>query len=256
MAVLWFIGAGLDDERGVSGRALEVLREARAVFAEEYTSVLAPGSFDRLAASLGKPIVRLEREAVESAEPILRVLDAGGSVALVTAGDPFAATTHVALRLACESAGHHWSYLPNASIVTAAAGFLGLMQYRFGRVVSIPFTSPGFSPDSPVEMIARNRAMDLHSLVLLDLRPSEGRFLLAPDAIAYLLEHDPSGRAVPRDRPLGVVARVGTATARAWWGIPEALRAIDFGPPLHALIVPAATLHFEEEGAVERVRVA
>ncbi|HYK92625.1 MAG TPA: diphthine synthase [Thermoplasmata archaeon] len=255
MAVLWFIGAGLDDERGLSARALEVLRTTRTVFAEEYTSVLAPGSLDRLADALGAPIVCLDRASLESGVPVLEALTQGGPIALLTAGDPFAATTHVALRLACEKAGHTWKYLPAASIVTAAAGFLGLMQYRFGRVVSVPFTSPGFAPTSPLLLIERNRSMDLHTLVLLDLRPSEHRFLAASEALEYLFALDADRRVLAPDRPLGVVARVGTDSAQAWWGVPEVLRRVDFGPPLHAVIVPAPTLHFEEEAAVERYRV-
>ncbi len=255
MGELWFIGAGLSDERDLGERALEALRSAGAIFSEEYTAVLAPGSFDRLSRRLSRPIRRLPREAVESGGEVLVALAAHARVAFLVPGDPFAATTHVALRLACERAGHTWRYLPNASILTSAASYLGLMHYRFGRVVSLPFPEPGFAPASPVEMIERNRSMGLHSLVLLDLRPSEGRFLSAGEALRILRDRDPEGRAVPRDRPLGVLARVGTEHAAAWWGTPDRLSEIEFGPPLHALIVPAPTLHFEEEAAVERFRV-
>jgi diphthine synthase len=254
MAVLWFIGAGLDDERGLGAHALDVLRAAGTIVVEEYTAPFAPGSVDRLAARLGRPIERLDRAAVEDGRPILDALARGGDVAFVVAGDPFAATTHVAVRLAAERAGHDWRYLPNASILTAAAGFLGLSPYRFGAVASLPFPEPGFRPTSPVEKIARNRAADLHSLVLLDLRPAEGRYLTATEALAILVDRDPEARAIPRAAPLGVVARAGTDGARAWWAPVAVLKGIDFGPPLHCLLVPAPTLHFEEEAAVSRFR--
>ena len=255
MAVLWFVGAGLTDERGLSARALEVLGGADAIFYEEYTAALAPGSFDRLGRQLGKPLHPLGRAEVEGAAPVLAALERGGAVAFVVPGDAFAATTHVALRLACERAGHDWRYVPNASILTAAAGFLGLMLYRLGRVVSLPFPEPEFRPTSPIDMIAANRAMDLHTLVLLDLRPSDGRYLLGNEALSILLDRDPEARAISRASPLGVVARVGTEEAQAWWGTPERLRDVDFGPPLHALLIPAPRLHFEEEAAVLRFRV-
>ncbi|MCI4348392.1 MAG: diphthine synthase, partial [Thermoplasmata archaeon] len=178
-------------------------------------------------------------------------------VGLIVAGDPFAATTHVALRLAAETAGHSWTYLPNASIVSAAPGFLGLQQYRFGRVVSIPFPEPGFAPRSPLDGIADNRARDLHTLVLLDLRPDEGRFLTAPEALSILTERDAGSSvpALPFDLSIAVVARVGTDSARAWYGPRSRLAVVEFGPPLHTLVVPARTLHFEEKAALSRIEL-
>jgi diphthine synthase len=170
-------------------------------------------------------------------------------------GDPFAATTHVALRLAAERAGHRWTYCPNASILTAAAGFLGLMHYRFGRTVSLPLPSESFAPKSPLEHIAANRARDLHTLVLLDLRPEEGRFLTATAALALIRERDPHGGFVTDSDRFAVVARVGQDGARAWVASFARLRALEFGPPMHTIVVLAPTLHFEEEAAVQRYAV-
>jgi len=255
MGELWFIGSGLGDERDLSRRALDVLRGCDRVFAEEYTASLSPGSLDRLAAELGRPIRRLDRAELEVERPILDALEVGGRVALLVPGDPFAATTHVALRRAAEERGHAWRYLPNASIATAAAGFLGLMQYRFGRIVSLPFPEPGFAPTSPLELIRANRAAGLQTLVLLDLRPSEGRYLSPPQALAILLERDPERLALPDGVELAVVARVGTPSAGAWYGPPARLRELDFGPPMYAIVVPAPELHDEERAAIERFRV-
>lgn len=256
MAELWFVGVGLDDERGLSTRGREVVEAAAACFAEEYTAALAPGSFERLGRSVGRPIRVLGRADVESGAPILHALRAGGPVALLVPGDAFAATTHVALRVRCEEDGHTWRYVPNASILTAAAGMLGLMHYRFGGAVSLPFPAPGFHPTSPLERIARNRSVDLHTLVLLDLRPEEGRFLTAGEALQILEGRDPGRTILPADTPVAVVARVGSDRAGAWFGTVDRLRTVDFGPPMHALVVPAPTLHFEEEAALRRYRVS
>jgi diphthine synthase len=254
MAVLWFVGLGLDDERGLSRRAEEVLR-ASEVFAEEYTAVAAPGALDRLARALGRPVRRLGRAEVEGETEVLRALDRSPQVALVVVGDPFAATTHVALRLAAERAGHSWGYLPNASILVAAAGFLGLSHYRFGRTVSLPFPAPGFAPTSPLEQVAGNRERDLHTLLLLDLQPESGRFLRAEEALGILRERDPEGRLLTDDDRLAVAARVGQSTAAGFYGSFGALRRTDFGPPLHAVVVPAPRLHFQEEAALARFRL-
>jgi len=252
MGELAFVGLGLTDERGVSERAREVLASSAVVFAEEYTAVAPVGTLERLGRLVGKPIRRLDRPLLESEGPILEALAAHARVALVVVGDPFAATTHLALRLAAEKAGHSWSYCPNASILTAAAGLLGLMHYRFGRTVSLPLPAEGFAPTSPLEHIVANRARDLHTLVLLDLRPEEGRFLTASAALALMRERDPHEGFIADTDRVAVVARVGQEDARAWVGPFARLRAVDFGPPMHAIVVLAPTLHFEEEAALLR----
>ncbi len=254
MAELWFVGLGLGDERGLSSLALEVLARSE-VFAEEYTAVAAPGSIDRLSSRLGRPIRTLERRALESEAPVLEALARSPSVALIAVGDPFAATTHVALRIAAERAGHSWRYLPNASILSAAAGFLGLMHYRFGRPVSLPLPDPRFAPTSPLERIASNRRADLHTLVLLDLAPQEGRFLSAGEALTVLRERDPSGSVVRDEEEVAVAARVGRDDAAGFVGPFGALRGREFGPPMHCLVVLAPTLHFEESEALAAFRV-
>ena len=255
MGELAFVGLGLSDERGLSERAREVLASCEVVFAEEYTALAPSGTLERLEKQVGRPVRRLDRPLLESERPILDALAAHARVALVVVGDPFAATTHVALRLAAERDGHTWTYHPNASILTAAAGFLGLMHYRFGRTVSLPLPAEGFAPISPLEHIAANRGRDLHTLVLLDLRPEEGRYLTASSALALMRERDPTGTFVSdRDR-VAVVARLGQEGSHAWVAPFERLRTVDFGPPMHTIVVLAPTLHFEEEEAVRRYAV-
>jgi diphthine synthase len=256
MGELWFVGLGLGDERGLSLRALEVLREANRIFAEEYTSLAPAGTLDRLARELGRPIERLDRPLLESERPILDALSSlPGRVALLVVGDPFAATTHVALRVAAEGAGHAWRYLPNASVLTAAAGFLGLIHYRFGRTVSLPFPAPGFAPRSPLEQIAANRMRGLHTLILLDLDPKAGRFLGAREALEILRERDPDGAALPDEALIAVACRVGRDDEAGFFGSFAALRAVDFGPPMHTLVAITPELHFEEAAALRRFRV-
>lgn len=254
MGELAFVGLGLGDERGLSARAWEVLQAAEEVFAEEYTSVAPDGTLDRVSAELRLRVQRLDRSLLESERPILDALDRSPRVALIVAGDPFAATTHVALRLAAERAGHTWRYVPNASILTAAAGFLGFMHYRFGRTVSLPFPTPDFAPRSPVEQVGGNRERGLHTLVLLDLRPEEGRFLTGNEALALFRERDPDGVVLPESAPVAVAARVGRDDAAGWFGPLEELLRVDFGPPMHVVVVPAPELHFQEVAALARYR--
>jgi diphthine synthase len=254
MGELAFVGLGLADERGLAERHWSALRRADRVFAEEYTAVAPAGTLDRIGQALGRPVERLDRASVESERPVLDALAAHPHVAFLVVGDPFAATTHVALRLAAERAGHTWSYVANASILTAAAGYLGLMHYRFGRTVSLPFPAPGFEPRSPVEQIGGNRSRGLHTLVLLDLRPEEGRFLAAPEALAILRSRDPEGSFLSDETPVAVAMRVGRDEAGGAFGPLGVMAGSELGPPPHALVV-LADLHFEEAAALERFRI-
>jgi diphthine synthase len=254
MGELVFVGAGLGDERDLPPRSLEALRECARLFAEEYTSELATGTLGRLETILGRPIERIGRAELEAERTVLDALAVASKVALLVAGDPFVATTHVHLRVAAEKAGHRWRYLPGPSVLTAAVSLLGLMHYRFGRVVSLPFADPGFDPVSPFEAIGRNRAADSHTLVLLDLRPTERRYLGAADALARFDAERSAVARVDASTEFGVVARVGRPDAAAWWGSRTALAGTEFGSPLHALIVPAPELHFQEREAVARWR--
>ncbi len=256
MGELAFVGLGLSDERGLSATAWDVLQRASVVFAEEYTAVAPAGTLDRISARLSAPAVLLHRADVEGESRILSALAAHDRVALLVPGDPFAATTHVALRLAAERAGHAWRYVPAASILTAAVGYLGLQPYRLGRTVSVPFPAPGFEPRSPLDRIRENRERNLHTLVLLDLRPDEGRFLTAGAALAVLRERDSDGSILGEETEVAVAARVGRDDVAGFFGAVRVLRSIDFGPPPHAIVVPAPELHFEEAEALARFRRA
>jgi diphthine synthase len=107
---------------------------------------------------------------------------------------------------------------------------------------------------SPFEAIGRNRRAGAHTLVLLDLRPSEGRFLTAREALGRF--EGAAGRSADVDdkAEFGVVARAGRTDADAWWGTRAALAGVEFGGPLHTLVVPAPELHFAETDAVARWR--
>lgn len=253
MGELLFVGLGLHDERDLSRRGWEELRACQALFAEQYTSRWGDGALERLSRELGRPIRELPREEVEDERTLLSALEAHARVALLVVGEPFAATTHVALRLSVEKKGHRWRVLHNASILTAAASLSGLSHYRFGRVVSLPRPSPGFRPTSPYEALLANRRAGLHSLVLLDLDPKQGLYLTASEALKLLasIEEERNEGVLPADRRVVVVARAGAPDAEVWVGSSSELAKKDFGPPLHCLILPAPTLHFVEEEALE-----
>lgn len=87
-------------------------------------------------------------------------------VALLVVGDPFGATTHTDLILRAKEKGIKYQVIHNASILNAA-GCCGLQLYSFGEVVSIPYWTDTWKPNSFFDKIADNFQRNLHTLCLL-----------------------------------------------------------------------------------------
>jgi diphthine synthase len=249
MGELVFIGLGLHDERGITLRGLEEARSADVLYAELYTSGLAGASLDSVQRLLGKEIRTLSRTELEGGRDILDAA-ARQKVALLVVGDPMAATTHVDLRLRAASAKIPTRIVHGVSILTAAAGALGLQVYKFGRTTTVPFSSPRFSPTSPLEAVLGNRRAGLHTLVLLDLR-EDGAFLPPAEAIASLLRmaNDLGTKDLGPHSLACVLSRVGSPDGQAVAARMEDLSQRDFGPPPHCIVIPGP-LHFLEKEAL------
>lgn len=245
MGQLIFIGLGLWDERDISLRGLEEASHCQVLFAEFYTSRLVGTTPEALRRTLGKPFTLLSREQVEDGRLVLAAAR-GAVVGFLTPGDPMAATTHVDLRLRAERMGIPTRIVHGASILTAAAGLLGLQVYKFGRTTSIPFPAPGFRPRSPYEAIAANRAAGLHTLVLLDLEGE--RFLGAREALEYLLELEAEEkRGIVTEGTLTcVLSQVGSPRPGIAVGPLGEIAGRDLGGPPQCIVFPGQ-LHFLEE---------
>jgi diphthine synthase len=248
---LSFVGLGLHDENGLTLRGLEEIEKADVVFAEAYTSTLATGSLERLAAKTGQRIELLDRTTVEEGTV---VLDACMSkrVVLLVAGDPMTATTHIDLRLRALKQHIDTAVIHGASVLTAVPGLLGLQHYKFGRTTTLPFTQEGFSPTSPYDVISDNLSRGLHTLVLLDIDAENLRFMTANEGLNLLRDMERRTRkgAVSDDTLVCAVARAGSPDCIVRAGKVKELVSVDFGPPLHTLVVPGK-LHFMEEEALE-----
>ena len=249
MGQIVFIGLGLDGEKGITLRGLDEARSADLVFAELYTSALPGVSLEAVEKLIDRKIRRLTRQEVEDGQVLLAAA-AKGAVAFLVPGDPMTATTHVDLRLRAAASKIRTRIVHGVSILTSAAGALGLQAYKFGRATTIPFPAPGFAPTSPLEAILANRTAGLHTLVLLDLR-EDGTFLPPRDAIASLLQMASALRTTqfgPHTLAC-VLSRVGSPEVRALAGPIGELADRDPGPPPHCLVLPG-TLHFLEKDAL------
>jgi diphthine synthase len=253
--MLSLVGLGLGDERDITVRGLETVKKADTVFLESYTAILSDAT--RLEAAFGKPCVVADREMVESGA-VLDDCRKGKHVALLVVGDPFGATTHSDLVVRCHEEGFKVDVVHNASILNAV-GCCGLQLYRFGQVLSLCFWTETWRPTSWFERLVENRRIGVHTLLLLDIKVKEvsdenlargrrifepARFMTIQQAVHQVLTVEAernTGTLGPRTMACGV-ARVGAADQQIVVAPLEELAKVDFGGPLHSLVI-AGDIH-------------
>ncbi|MDH5816032.1 MAG: diphthine synthase [Candidatus Nezhaarchaeota archaeon] len=248
---LIFIGIGLT-AKGLTIEGLNEAQRADHVFIDMYTSLIPHDDIRTLQNLIGKDIKPLHRSDVEGrgAHELLK-LSERGTVALLVIGDPFIATTHIALRLEAIKRGIKVKYIPSASIISVVPGLTGLSSYKFGRPATIVFPDKG--PNNVAyDAIKDNLSRGLHTLLYLDLEVESQRAMTINEALRLLLD-------VEAQRAEGVVREdmLIVGVARACWsnGIVKAAKLsklidYDFGPPPHVLVVPGP-LHFIEYEALK-----
>ncbi len=248
---LVFVGLGLYDEQDLSLKALQELKDCDQVYAEFYTS--KPGRFDRQAfeKTIGKTVTVLSRQETEQGETILAAAKTH-HIVFLTSGDPMIATTHIDLRLRAIKQGTITHLIHGSSIATAVPGLLGLQQYKFGRTTTLAYPEKEYFPTSPYEVIKENKTMGLHTLVLLDIQAENNKYMIANEGLDLLLQMEQTckKRLFTKSTVACVVARAGAPDTIVKANTLGALQAMDFGPPLHTLVVPGK-LHFMEQEALE-----
>jgi diphthine synthase len=249
MGSLSFIGLGLFDERGMSLYGLELARSADIVLIETYTNIMPSLNIRSLEALIGKEVNRVDRRYVEDGTNLLMTASEK-NVALLVPGDPFIATTHIELRVRAERRGIPVMVAHAPSIISVAPGVAGLQNYKFGRSATITF--PDNYSEVPYDTISQNRRAGLHTLLFLDLRAEEGRYMSVPEGIRLLMEMESrrgEGVVSPDMLVIGI-ARAGSPDQLVRGGRAKDLASLDFGQPPHSLIVPGR-LHFMEAEALE-----
>ena len=248
---LLFIGLGLYDEKDISLRGLKELENCEKVFAEFYTSKLVGLNKNSFEEKIGKEIEVLSREESEIGDKILKEA-LKRKVAFLTCGDPMIATTHVDLRLRAIEKNIDTKIIHSGSIVTAAPGLLGLQNYKFGRTTTLAFPEKEYFPTSPYVVIKRNKEIGLHTLVLLDIQSDKELYMSANQGIELLLkmEEKIKENIITEDSVICVVGRAGSDKPVIQANLTKVLLKMDFGPPLHTLVIPGS-LHFMEIEALE-----
>jgi diphthine synthase len=246
---LWLIGLGLHDVRGMTVAGREAAGRCATLYAEFYTAILAT-PHPEIEAFLGKPVRKLDRLGVEKGADRLLAEAKQSDVGLLVAGDPMAATTHADLLVRAGAAGVAVHVVHAPSILSAAPGLLGLQHYKFGRTTTLVRPQGSWNPTSPFDAVAENHARGLHTLVLLDIQADTGYFMRGDEGVRQLLDLAKRTGASWFDEqtPVAVVARAGSESPGRWTGPAGRLAKLDFGAPLHCIVVPGP-LHDVEAAA-------
>ncbi|CAO2839125.1 unnamed protein product [Amaranthus hypochondriacus] len=265
--MLYIIGLGLGDEKDITLRGLEAIKICDKVYIEAYTSLLSFGiaseGLSKLEKLYGKSVIVADREMVEEKADSFLSQACHSDVAFLVVGDPFGATTHTDLVVRAKQMGVDVMVVHNASVMNAV-GLCGLQLYRYGETVSIPFFTETWRPDSFYEKIKRNRDLGLHTLCLLDIKVKEPsleslcrgkkvyeppRFMSIGTAIEQLLEVEQKlGESAYNENTTCVgFARLGSEDQIIVAGSMKQLLTVDFGAPLHCLVVVGETHPVEEE---------
>ncbi len=252
MGEIAFVGLGLFDEKDMSLRSLEEIKNADIVFAEFYTSLMPNLSVKKLEGLIGKKVNVVSRRVLEeeSGQPLLEEAKKG-KVAFLVPGDPLMATTHVDLRIRAEKQGIKTRVIHGASIISAAIGLSGLQNYKFGKSVTIPFPQENVISETPYKIILENQVMGLHTLCLLDIKTEEKRYMAIKEGLELLLaiEKGKKKHVATLNTLVVGIARAGSPTPIVKAGYLGELIDYDFDGSPHTLIFPSR-LHFMEAEAL------
>jgi diphthine synthase len=244
--MLNLIGTGLTDEKDLTLKALETLRNSDKIYLETYTSPYQ-GDIENLKKLTGKDIQPLGRTEIEE-NPHETLLKEGQTISLLIVGDPLTATTHTDLLLRAREKGIKTQIIHNASIYTAVAES-GLQLYKFGRTTTIPYPEGTYFPKSPYDIIKDNKMRNLHTLCLLDIQAEKNKYMSVNEALELLLkmEYEKMQNQIRPETPAVGAARIGSQNQTIKYGEIQKLIREDFGKPPHTLIIPGKLHEMEEE---------
>ena len=251
--MLYLIGLGINDEKDISINAVETLKKVNVVYAELYTSFFN-GDLSVIEGWAGKKINVLSRYDLEEDIEGNVLSNPQEDVALLVCGDPLIATTHADVILRAKKKGVEVKIIHSSSIYCAVAE-TGLQIYKFGKTTTLPFPQGDYFPTSPYDVIRKNHELGLHSLVLLDVKSDENRFMTVNEGLRFLLrmEDEKRKRLISGNLFLVGIARLGgDSLIRA--GSLDELIELDFGRPPHSLVIPGE-LHFTEKDMLDLFRL-
>ena len=237
--MLNIIGIGLNDEKDITVKGLQLVQSSDYIYLENYTSKLQV-PITNLETLYKKKIILAERALVEDGKEIINKAK-DSNVSLLIIGDPFSATTHLSLLQQAKENNIKTNLIGNASVLTAI-GIIGLELYKYGKTTSIPFHNENV--EAPYDVIKFNKP--LHTLCLLDLSPKDNKFMEAKQAIQFLLniESKRKEKILTENTKVIVCSQLGSENPIIQYTEAKNIQNLNKYP--QCLIIPG-DLHFMEE---------
>ena len=133
--MLYLVGLGLARLDDISVRGLQIIRACRAVYLENYTSILGCSTAE-MEAFYGCKVIVADREDIESRLDAILEQAVNEDVAVLVVGDPFGATTHMDLVLRAKARNIKVEVVHNASIMN------GIGECAFNRCCNVIMGDP------------------------------------------------------------------------------------------------------------------
>ena len=173
----------------------------------------------------------------------------------LTAGDPMVATTHSDLRIRAKKAGIE-SYVIHAPSIYSAIAITGLQIYKFGKSATVAYPERNWFPTSHYDVIRENRERGLHTMLFLDIKADQNRYMTANEAMEILLQvEEMKGQGIfTPDTLIVVLARAGSLNPTLRAGYVRDMIKEDFGKQPHVMVVPGRLHVVEAEYLVEFAR--
>jgi len=195
--MLYLISLGLYDQKDMSVKALETARKCDKLYLELYTTRMNTDA-DRLTNFIGKYVKQLTREETENCETIIKEAKTK-VVGILVGGDALVATTHTSIMLDAKKAGVDVHVIHGSSIYSAI-GETGLQLYKFGKTTTLTYHEKNYKPTSFYETIQGNKKSGMHTLVLLDIKSDQNRYMTIREGLELLLETE-------KEKKLGIISQ-------------------------------------------------
>lgn len=250
--ILGFVGLGLG-KGDITLKGLDFLRKCSIIYFDTYTSLSSEINQAYLEELTGKTVKPVNREFLETEKrkEIYHQCLKGETVVIACIGNPFFATTHVALRIEAEKLGIKTEVFNSFSILDGILSATGLEPYKLGKIVTIVYPEPeyGYFSTTPYKVLRENLARGLHTIFLLDLKLEKKLAMTIPEAIELLTSMEKQFKeGVITEATIGIgLARVGTSTQVVKAGKLRELEKMDFGEPPHTLVIPGTLDPVERE---------
>ena len=237
--MIYLIGSGINGYGSMPIEGIAACKKSKIVYLERYTNVISDSDLAMLEKLSGKKIIELSRQELETGfEKNILELAKSDDVSVIIVGDPLAATTHIELLKECREKNIGWKVIHASSIYSSLCE-TGLQVYKFGKSCSIPYPEKNYSPTSFFDIIEANWKMGSHTIVFLDIKKDQERYMTISEGLGILLKISKERNSFLDEETEAIgVSRLGYDDQTIKFGKIRELIGFDFKGKPHILIIP------------------